>query len=218
MAAEGAGLVFVCNPNNPTGSVHRASDIESFVRQVKQRSPNTAILIDEAYIEYTYDPQVRTAAALTQELPGVFITRSLSKAHGMAGLRVGYTVGQPETVSRITQAWNLGSMNTLSAAAAIASIEDTAHIQDEIAENARVRDYVMDSFAEMGYEGLAPHSNCVFIDLGRPASAFREACLAQGVGIGRDFPPFEQTHSRISLGTMEEMQRAVSVFREVLSS
>jgi len=216
-AATGAGLVFLCNPNNPTGTVHRASDVEAFVRQVKRSSPQTAILIDEAYIEYAYDPGVRTAVPITQEFPGVFVTRSLSKAHGMAGLRVGYAVGQPDTIAAIPQAWHLGSMNTLSAAAAIASLQDTAHIADEVAENARVRDFVMASFAEMGYEGMAPHANCVFIDLGRPASAFREACLARGVGVGRDFPPFEHSYSRISLGTMEEMERAVAVFQDVLN-
>ena len=89
-AATGAGLVFFCNPNNPTGTVHSAATVEGFVRRVKQASPDTKILLDEAYLDYVHDPAVKTAAPLTQELPGVFITRSFSKAHGMAGLRLGY--------------------------------------------------------------------------------------------------------------------------------
>jgi len=216
-AATGAGLVFLCNPNNPTGTAHPADAVESFVRRVKQRSPDTAILIDEAYIQYTFDPAVRTAAPLTQEFPGVFITRSMSKAHGMAGLRVGYAVGMQETVSAIPAAWHLGSMNTLSAAASIASLKDTAHIEDEIAENAWVRDFTLSAFREMGYEALDSHTNCIFVNLGRPSAWFREECLERGVRIGRDFPPMEQTHSRISLGTREEMEAAVQVFREVLA-
>jgi histidinol-phosphate aminotransferase len=215
-AAVGAGLVFFCNPNNPTGTAYPAGVVEDFVRQVKRRSPETAILIDEAYMDYTFDPEVRTAAPLTQEFPGVLVARTFSKAHGMAGLRIGYAVGQPETVRAVSMAWNLGSMNTLSAAGAIASLKDTRHMAEEKAENARVRDFVMSAFREMGYDGPDAHTNCVFIEIGRPASWFRDECLERGVRIGRDFPPFEQTHSRISLGTREEMEVAVQVFREVL--
>ena len=215
-AARGAGLVFFCNPNNPTGTAHPANEVESFVRRVKEGSPDTAILIDEAYLDYAHDRSVSTARALTQELPGVFITRSLSKAHGMAGLRIGYAIGQAETVRRIPQAWHLGSMNTLSAVAAIASLRDRAHIADEVAENARIRRMVVSAFRDLGYDMAEPHSNFVFVNLGRPASAFREACREKGLVIGRDFPPLEQTHSRISLGTMAEMERSVTVFREIL--
>lgn len=215
-AANGAGLVFLCNPNNPTGTAHPAGAVEAFVRQVKARSPNTAILLDEAYIDYAVDPGVASGVALTQEFPGVFITRTLSKAHGMAGLRVGYGVGQPATMQALAEAWNLGSMNTLSAAAGIASLKDTGHLAWERQENRRIRDMVMGAFRDMGYDGPDTNSNCIFVELGRPASWFRDECLKRGVAVGRDFPPLAQTHSRISLGTMEEMQHAVSVFRDVL--
>jgi histidinol-phosphate aminotransferase len=216
-AAPGAGMVFFCNPNNPTGTVHPAADVEAFVRRIMRASPDTKILIDEAYIDYAADPAVKTASPLTQEFPSVFITRSFSKAHGMAGLRVGYAIGQRETLRAITSAWNLGSMNTLSAAAAIASITDSQHIADEREENARIREFTLAAFRDLGFETPESHTNHIFLDLGRPASEFREACLEQGVRVGRDFPPMEQTHSRISLGTMEEMEAAVRVFRNVLS-
>ena len=215
-AASGAGMVFFCNPNNPTGTVHSASAVEGFVRRVMRNSPDTKILIDEAYIDYTFDSTVRTAAPLTQEFPNVFITRSFSKAHGMAGLRVGYAIGQRETLNAISSAWNLGSMNTLSAAAAIASITDPGHIADERQENARIREFTLSAFRDMGFTAPDSHTNHIFIDLGRPASEFRAACLEQNVRVGRDFPPMEQTHSRISLGTMVEMETAVQVFRNVL--
>jgi len=142
-AARGAGLVYICNPNNPTGAAHNAAAIEQFVRRVKQESPGTAILLDEAYIDYAHDSAIRSAQPLAMELPGVFITRSFSKAHGMAGLRFGYAVGQENTVQAIPKAWQLGSINTLTAAAAIASLKDTQHIQEEVAENARVREFTI---------------------------------------------------------------------------
>ena len=215
-AATGAGMVFLCNPNNPTGTAHPAGAVEEFVRRVKRNSPQTNILIDEAYIDYTSDPAVRTAEPLTREYPGVFITRSFSKAHGMAGLRVGYAIGQEETLQAISSAWNLGSMNALSAAAAMASIQDKAHIEDERRENTRVRSFTLQAFREMGIDARDTHANFIFLNLGITAREFREACLELGVRVGRDFPPMEQTHSRISLGTMEEMEAAVRVFRTVL--
>jgi len=216
-AASGAGMVFFCNPNNPTGTAHSASAVEGFVRRVMRDSPSTKILIDEAYIDYTFDPDVKTASLLTQEFPSVFITRSFSKAHGMAGRRVGYGIGHEETLDAITTAWNLGSMNTLSAAAAIASFKDTGHIDDERRENARIRDFTLSAFRDLGFSAADSHTNHIFVDLKRPASEFRDACLEQSVRVGRDFPPMEHTHCRISLGTMEEMETAVGVFRGVLS-
>jgi len=217
-AAKGAGMIFFCNPNNPTGTVHNAATVEKFVRRVKQSSPETRILIDEAYIDYTHDAAVKTAVPLAKELSGVLVTRSFSKAHGMAGLRLGYAIGQPETVKTIAGAWNLGSVNTLTAAAGIASLKDPKHIEEERAENARVRDFTRDAFKSMGYEAADCHTNCIFVDLKRPAKEFRDACAALKVSVGRDFPPFEKTHSRITLGTMDEMRQAVQVFRKVLTA
>jgi histidinol-phosphate aminotransferase len=216
VAAKGAGMIFFCNPNNPTGTAHPLTAVEKFVRRVKQESPDTAILIDEAYIDYAYDPAVKTAIPLTQELPGVFVSRTYSKAHGMAGLRLGYAVGQTPTVRAVQQAWSLGSMNTLTAAAGITSIRDTAHMEEERKENSRVRDFTLQSFKRMGFEAADCQTNCIFVNLGRPASEFRDACRKLGVAVGRDFPPMEKTHSRISLGTMDEMRKAVDVFQKVL--
>jgi histidinol-phosphate aminotransferase len=216
MAARGAGMVFLCNPNNPTGTAHSGAAVEAFVRRVKRESPDVAILVDEAYLDYTHDPAVRSVIPLALELPGVFVTRSMSKAHGMAGLRVGYAIGQEETVQKIGAAWELGSMNTLSAAGAAASLRDTGHIADERRENARIRDFTLQAFRDLGYEATDSHGNFVFVDLRRPAPEFRDACLEQGVRVGRDFPPLEHTHSRVSLGTMAEMEASVPVFRRVL--
>ncbi len=217
-ASKGAGLVYICNPNNPTGAAHNAAAIEAFVRRVKNDSPGTAILLDEAYIDYAHDPGVKTAKPLAMELPGVFMTRSFSKAHGLAGLRLGYAVGQEATVQAIPKVWQLGSINTLTAAAGIASIKDTKHIADEVAENARVREFTITAFRNLGYQVTDSHANCIFVDVKGSAPAFRDACLAQKVQVGRDFPPYEKTHSRITLGTMDEMRQAVDVFRRVLTT
>ena len=89
-ASKGAGLVFFCNPNNPTATVHGASAVADFVKRVRAASPDTVILIDEAYHDYVTDPSYKTAMDIAKSTPKVFVTRTFSKAYGMAGLRVGY--------------------------------------------------------------------------------------------------------------------------------
>jgi histidinol-phosphate aminotransferase len=215
-SAIGQGLVFLCNPNNPTSSVHTQTDVESAVRLIKQRSPETGILIDEAYIDYSTQAGVATAAKLALELPGVFITRTFSKAYGMAGMRMGYAIGQPETIDKVGRAWGMGSINDLQAVAGIAALKDTAHMEWERGENKRVRDWTQAQFKTMGFDSPESQTNFIFVNIKKPAVEFRDACRAQGVSVGRDFPPMEKTYARISLGTMEDMQRAMVVFKQVL--
>ncbi|MBL4892829.1 MAG: histidinol-phosphate aminotransferase family protein, partial [Rhizobiaceae bacterium] len=216
-AAVGAGMVYFCNPNNPTGTVHSPEAVESFIRRVQRESPNTKMLIDEAYINYVFDEAMQTALPLAMEFENVFITRSFSKAHGMAGLRVGYALGQQQTLAAVSGAWGMGDVNMLSAIAAITAFKDKEHIDWERQENAEIRAIVVAAFNGMGFEVADSHTNHIFVNLGRPAKEFRDACLEHKILVGRDFPPFENTHCRISMGSREEMQKAVEVFRKVLA-
>jgi histidinol-phosphate aminotransferase len=215
-AAKGAGLVFLCNPNNPTATVHPVSAIADLIKKVRASSPGTAIHIDEAYLDYAGDP-TGTAAQLALEYPDVFITRTFSKAYGMAGLRLGYAFGQPATLKKLSAAWGLGSVNVLTAAAAAAALKDAAHMDAERIENKKVRDFTVAGFKEMGYTGPLSNTNFVFLNIGRPAGEFRDACAKRNVFVARDFPPMEKTHARITIGTMDEMKKAMDVFREVLA-
>ena len=215
-ASIGAGLVFLCNPNNPTSSVASTAEVEQTVRTIKQRSPETGILIDEAYLEYATAPGSGTLVKLALELPGVFVSRTFSKAYGMAGMRMGYGIGQPETMNKVGRAWGLGSINELQAVAGIAALKDTAHMEWERQENKRVRDWTQGQFREMGFETPESQTNFIFVNIRRPAVEFRDACRERGVAVGRDFPPMEKSYARISLGTMEDMQKAMVVFRQVL--
>ena len=217
-AATGAGLVFLCNPNNPTATAHSLSDVTAFIERVKASSPDTAILVDEAYIEYATDTIVETAAAQALEHDDVFVARTFSKGYGMAGLRLGYAAGRPATLAKLNAAWGLGSVNVLTATAAIASLNDPDRMLNEREENRRVRDFTINAFKEMGYETTDSQTNFLFVNVRQPAAEFRDAARNQGVLVGRDFPPMEQTHARISLGTMEEMERAVEVFKRILET
>ncbi len=216
-AAPGAGLLYFCNPNNPTGTVHGPDAVERFVRRVMREAPGTMIHIDEAYIDYAKPGAIETALPLALEFENVFITRSFSKAHGIPGLRVGYALGQEQILARIHGAWGMGDVNMLGAIAALTALDDREHIASEVQENAEIRDTVIGAFREMGFEVGDSNTNHIFVNIKRPAREFREACLENKVLVGRDFPPLEKTHCRISLGSREEMEIAIEVFRRVLA-
>jgi len=217
-ASKGAGLVFFCNPNNPTGTVHGAATVADFVKQVRAASPSTVILIDEAYHEYVTDASYQSAVGLAAATPNVFVTRTFSKGYGMAGLRVGYAIGHTETIAEMGRYRMPFSIGVPNIAAAVTGLGNQRHIESERARNTAVRDFTTKAFQEMGYTATAAQTNFIFVDLKAPAAPFRDACREHGVLVGRDFPPYEKTHCRISMGTMEEMQRAVQVFRKVLGN
>ena len=127
--APGAGLVYVCNPNNPSGTVHGPEVIYAFVREVLRASPDTIVHIDEAYINYTDPGAMETALPLVKEFKNVFITRSFSKAHGLAGLRIGFALGHADTLAKINSAWGMGDVNMLGALAALTALNDDDHIE-----------------------------------------------------------------------------------------
>ncbi len=215
-AAVGAGLVFVCNPNNPTGTVHGAAAVAEFVGRVKRASPETAVLIDEAYHDYVTAPAYQTARPVALAERDVFITRTFSKAYGLAGLRIGYAVGQAATMEPLGR-WALTfNQNVAGVAAALAALGQPEHVAAERRRNAEVRAFTVEFFRRAGVRVLDAQGNFVFVETGRPAADFREACRQAGVLVGRPFPPLDARHARISLGTLEEMRRATAVFAKVL--
>ncbi len=213
---EGAGLVFLCNPNNPTATVHSAAEVADFVRRVNKISPATTILVDEAYHHFVDDPQYQSAMALAMENPRVIVCRTFSKIYGMAGLRIGYGLGQAEPM-KVLRRHRLGNgVNVLGAAAAIASLPLTAHVDGEKQRNRAARELTRKAFASWGFQAGPSEANFIMVDIRRDAGAFQKACRAEGVLVGRVFPPLT-THTRISIGTDAEMRRAIEVFRKVLA-
>jgi histidinol-phosphate aminotransferase len=215
-AAPGAGLVFFNNPNNPTATVHGEKAVNDFVARIRKASPETVILIDEAYHEYVTDPAYATAVPLAVSTPNVLAVRTFSKAYGMAGMRVGYAVAHADTIRQLARYKMPYNVSVFGVAAAMAALSDPAHLEAERARNTAVRTFTVKALEDLGCKCTASEGNFLFVNLHRPARAFRDACASQGVMVGRDFPPFEQTHARISIGTMEEMRRAADVFRAVL--
>ena len=218
-ASKGAGLVFYCNPNNPVGTAVNGADTRAYLSTLLKQSPNTTVLVDEAYFEYATMPGYETMIPLAIENPRVVVARTFSKCFGMAGLRIGYAIAHKDTIAKM-EAWDsidaISIMALQGAKAAMAV--PAAWVASEQRRNAEARAFTAKWFSDRGFTPTDSQTNFLFIDIRRPSRGFREACAKDGVIIGRDFPPYEQTHARISVGTMAEMQRAVKVFDKVLAA
>jgi len=215
-AARGGGMVFLNNPNNPTGTVHSEAAVASFIESVLAADPDVVVCVDEAYHDYVTDPAYATAIPIAVDSERVIVARTFSKAHGMAGMRIGYVVGHPEALRRM-RAWHYGlSLNVLALAAAAASIRDETTIRRERDRNTEARDYTTGWFRRHGMGATDSQTNFIFAETKMAASEFRAGCAERGFKVGRDFPPFENSHARISIGTLEQMQQATAAFAEVL--
>lgn len=217
-ASKGAGLVFYCNPNNPVATAITGSDTKAYLNTLMKQSPTTTVLVDEAYFEYGTMPGYETMIPIAVENPRVVVARTFSKCFGMAGIRMGYAIGHKDTIAKMANWDGTGNISVMALQGAKAALAvPDSWVKDEQKRNEAARSFTQKWFADRGYTPTDSQSNFMFINVKRPAREFREACLKEGVLIGRDFPPYEKTHVRISVGTMEEMQKAVKVFEHALA-
>ena len=214
--ASGAGLVYVCNPNNPTGTLHDGAAIERFVDAVARRAPAATVLVDEAYHEYVESPAHVSAVALARDNPRVVVVRTFSKIFGMAGLRVGYAIGRPEALRPLAQYLDGFSLSVLSVSAALEALADRGHAAEQRARNSAARAFTADALRGAGCRVVDSETNFLMVDVGRDVRLFAGACRRQGVEIARPFPPL-LTHARITIGTMAEMRAAAPVFAAALA-
>src|SRR5437773_2610338 len=151
-AANGAGLIFYCNPNNPTATYVGAKATRDFIAKLNKTSPDTTILVDEAYFDYVTDPDHETHVPLAIDNPRVIVARTFSKAYGMAGLRQGYAIGHPDTIKKLRDWDNAVGTSTLNvfgvAAATIAIQQDASFTANERSRNKAVREFVSKWFAD----------------------------------------------------------------------
>ena len=215
-AVKGAGMVFLCNPNNPTAALLSADAVVGFVETVLGNDPDVMIFLDEAYHDYVTDSSYASQIPLAVNNPRVVVSRTFSKAHGMAGMRIGYAIGVPDTLRRMRN-WHYGmSVNVLALAAAAASLRDEERLAEERDRNTEAKRYTLDWFASHGHEATDSQTNFIFVNTGMTAAAFRAGCGEHGILVGRNFPPYENSYARISIGTIDQMRRATAAFGEVL--
>ena len=215
-ASQGAGMVFLNNPNNPTGTLWGADAVGSFIERVRSESPETMIVVDEAYHDYVTDPGHATQIPRALADTHLIVARTFSKAHGMAGMRIGWVVAHPEAISTMRQ-WHMGlTLNIPSLFGAATSIIDSERIEEEVARNTAARAYTIDWFEQHGMGATDSQCNFIFARTGMNAQEFRSGCAARNIRVGRNFPPYQDAWARISISTMEDMQAATRVFGEVL--
>ncbi|MEO8360430.1 MAG: aminotransferase class I/II-fold pyridoxal phosphate-dependent enzyme [Vicinamibacteria bacterium] len=215
-ASGGSGLLFFCNPNNPTGTVWPTKDIEGMIDRVTKTSPQTIILIDEAYAHFAEGNDYWSLAKRAVKQPNLLVLRTFSKAYGIAGLRVGYAIGVRETLATLRKCTTSAQIPTTSVAAALAALGDTSLVRLQVQETKAQRAAVTRTFQAMGLTVFPSEANFVLVDVKRKPEAFQAACRERGVLVGRPFPGLE-SHSRISIGSSDEMRQAFEVFKAVLA-
>lgn len=206
-------LVYICNPNNPTGTLIPAADLKSFTSDVSKR---TTVLIDEAYLECADDFNGNTMAGLVRDGRDVIVTRTFSKIHGLAGQRIGYALMKPATAERV-RSFMTGTMamNLLGVVAAKASLADRAYIEATRLKIKSGRDQLTGVLTSLKRRFAEPQGNFVFFHTGMPIAEFQEKMRAEGVIVARPFPPLLDW-CRLTIGLPEEMDRAHQALRKIL--
>ncbi|HWD07327.1 MAG TPA: histidinol-phosphate transaminase [Amycolatopsis sp.] len=203
-------LIFVCNPNNPTGTALKHDEVERFLDAVPS---HILVVLDEAYKEFVTDPDVPDGVEFTRTRENVAVLRTFSKAYGLAGLRVGYAIACPAIAEALRQVYVAFSVNAIAQVAALASLDAAdelmARCRHIIAERSRVRD----ALVSMGYEIPPTQANFVWFPLGSRTVAFAEHMLDRKLIVR----PFPGEGARVTIGTPEENDQFLAAAREFLA-
>ncbi|MGA9355259.1 MAG: pyridoxal phosphate-dependent aminotransferase [Terriglobales bacterium] len=209
-AAPDAGIFYIANPNNPTGTVTSQSDIEYLV---SNQPKDSIVLIDEAYIHFS---DTESALDLVKADKNVLILRTFSKIYGLAGLRCGVAIGKPSLLEQLDHysGWNFSPITAL--AAASASLKDPQVVPERKRINREVRAGVFAWLDRNGYSYIPSESNCFMLDTKRPGKEVITALAKQNVYVGRIWPVWP-THVRITVGTAPEMDQFQSALKKVMT-
>jgi histidinol-phosphate aminotransferase len=197
-------VIFIANPNNPTGTVLAHNEVSDFLTAVPER---VIVVLDEAYYEYNQDPEYPDSLALLERHPNLVVARTFSKIYGLAGLRVGYTLSHPDIadlLNRVRQPFNVNSLALMGATAALA---DSKFVERSRILNSQEREKICQALANRGVTTIPSSGNFITIDVGRPAMPVYEAMLRSGVIVrpigGYGMP----NHLRSTIGLPEENER-----------
>jgi len=207
------GLIYLVNPNNPTSSITKKADIAWLVDNLPS---NTVVLIDEAYIHFSTDPDLASALPYVRAGRNVVVTKTFSKIFGMAGLRVGYSVANPELSAKLT-AFRNGSLSVTGAYAAIAALGSPGFIAERRERFGKVRGDFCRFLDANKYKFIRPHANFVMINTGRDVKELGPAFLDKGIAVGRPFPPLDKW-LRVTIGTQTEMAKFEEAFLSVMKA
>lgn len=206
-------LVYICNPNNPTGTITDHKELLDFCSRVSEKVP---VFVDEAYLWFLDDGAKKSMVSLINEGKDVIIARTFSKIHGMAGLRVGYIVAQESTLAKLQNITRGGmGISYPSVYAAMAAMDDAEFIDKSRTLNAKCREYVCQRLGEMGFEYVPSHTSFLIFPIEMDGNAFLDKMTQLKVGV-RAFEFMDKTWCRVSMGTMDEMKLFTAAINKVL--
>jgi histidinol-phosphate aminotransferase len=212
-ASDGrTGLVYVCNPNNPTGTIVRSDDLETFVAKVP---PTATVLVDEAYFHFVEDPAYRSVVPLIPRFPNVIVARTFSKIYGMAGLRLGYAVASVPNTKALRDHGTWSNANAAVLAAALASLEDETLVPRRRAEMNATRRRLCAELEKDGRRYIPSEANFLMIDVGSDVGPFIEAFRARKILVGRRFPALPNWLS-VTVGTPAETDAFLAALRAIV--
>jgi len=206
---QGPALVYLCNPNNPTGTLTPSAEIDAWI----QEAPKTVVFaVDEAYFEYVEDPSYWTATKWVSERSNVVVTRTFSKIYAMAGLRLGYALAQEPTARLLREFVSADNTNGVALAVGKASLEDRDLIPASRKVNAQSKAIVLSCLEDLGLEHLPCHTNFLMHRVNGDLQAYIQRMRERGIRVGRPFPPMTQ-FNRLTLGLPEEMELWAATLR-----
>ena len=211
-AAPDAGLFYICNPNNPTGTLTPRSDIEYLIAN---KPAGSVVVVDEAYIHFT--EAAPSAIDLVKAGKDVMVLRTFSKVYGMAGIRCGLLIARPDLGKRVLQRGGFNFMPITAVVAATASLRDSSLVAERRRINAGIRQQTFQFLDRNGFSYIPSESNCFMVDVKRPGQEIRDAMAKENVMIGRIWP-IMPTWVRITVGTQDEMAKFHSAFQKVMKT
>ena len=210
---EHSRLIFIANPNNPTGTWLGGKELRNLLQSVPE---DLVVVVDEAYFEYVEEPEYPDCSKWLQDFPNLVVTRTFSKVHGLAGMRIGYGLSHPDLadlMNRVRQPFNV---NSLALAAAEAALQDTAHIKKSVNVNRAGMQQLLAGFKGLGLEYIPSAGNFICVDLKKPAQEIYNRLLHKGV-IVRPIANYGMpNHLRVTVGREEENARFLGILGRIV--
>lgn len=207
-------LIYVCNPNNPTGSITNATELRAFCSKAADKAP---VFVDEAYLDYMENPMASSMVDLVAKGKNVIVARTFSKIHGMAGLRIGYIVALPKTLEKIDSMvrGNMGMCIT-SVMGAIASMEDKEFLERSRKLTTEGREFVCSELKKQGFNYIPSNTSFILFPIAMNGKDFLKKMYDSGVGV-RSFEVDGQTYCRVSVGLPDELKLFTESLKKVLA-
>jgi histidinol-phosphate aminotransferase len=206
------GLVYVCNPNNPTGTIVTGEALSAFLGRVP---PTATVLLDEAYFHFVDHPAYRSGFELLGRLPNLVVVRTFSKIYGLAGMRLGYAVGAPDRIAALDRHRLINNANAAVLTAALATIGETEHVARLKRRMNDTRRSLVEALERDGRRVIPSEANFVMFETGRDVTPLIAALRERKILVGRRFPSMP-TWLRVSVGTPEEIAAFLAALRKIL--